>query len=255
MFPVREGCLTNKVLILDLDHTLICTLSDETRKIYNTATQGTRDRPAVFTSSDIPLVEITMPRNTMSGEFNVMETIFRPHYREFLMWCNSYFSYVVIWTAAIDSYARDVVRSLYSGIAVKPYLIFSRDSCETDDNGKLYKPFSKLYADNPSLREISNYENTLIVDDTHSTFRDNVSNAIHIPGYLKHDFSVATLMQEDECLLLIKYWFLQKEIIESSDLRQHDKKVIFKKSISEMKKKMVRLPVTGPYIFSSAPLK
>lgn len=255
MLPVREGRLTNKVIILDLDHTLICTLSEETKNIYNQATRGREGRPASFSPSDIPLVEIHMDRGGMDGNFNVMETIFRPHYKEFLMWCNTYFSYVIIWTAAIRSYAVDVVNSLYSDIDQKPDYIFSRESCTVDDRDKTLKSFDKLYKGNSFLQAFSTYKNTIIVDDTSSTFAENQSNAIHIPGYLKSNFSAATLMQDDECLLLIKYWFLQKEIIESSDLREHDKSVIFKKSLSEMKKKMTRLPSTGPYIFSRTSLK
>ena len=57
-------------------------------------------------------------------------------------------------------------------------------------------------------------------------------------------------MQEDEALLLIKQWYLQKEIIESEDLRDHNKKVIFRMSLSDLKKNEAILPASGPYIFS-----
>jgi hypothetical protein len=250
MFPVREGRLTNKVIILDLDHTLICTLNDSTQEIYNKATRSQRGIAASFSPFDIPLIDITMPGRAGTGNVNIMKTIFRPHYREFLEWCNTYFSYVIIYTAAIDEYARDVVKSLYYGMKGPDY-IFSREDCSKDDEDKYYKPLEKLFQDNPFLLSICNLQNTLIVDDTSSTYRDNISNAIPIPGYLKKNFSVGSLMQDDETLLLIKQWFLQKEIIRSTDLRVHNKKAIFSMSLSDLKKTEAILPASGPYIFSS----
>lgn len=222
VFPVRHGRTTNKVIILDIDHTLLSTMLDEQLAIMKTLDE-----------SRYRIVDLKMATD-VEGSFTHMQSVLRPHLTHFLEWCNYYFSQVIIWTAGTRPYAEAVVDALYDGkISPRP-IVFARENCYREGNN-YYKPIERLIEDHPELQRFMNMSNCVIVDDTPSTYSYNVANAIGIPPYLRENFSVDTLNQSDDCLLHIKAFFDNPDVKKAPDMRLVPKNSIFNLSINELR--------------------
>lgn len=230
-FPVAKGRLTNKVIILDIDHTLVSTMRDEEQKIF--------DSLPYEEQLTHKLLRLSFPIGDEGYVFEA-ESICRPHLTEFLTWCNIYFSQVIIWTAGTESYANAVVNALYDDRIYPKPLVYGRSSCDLIE-GNFYKPIEKLITSKKlqgivNLQNIMSLQNCVIVDDTPYTYSFNPDNAIPIPPYLRENFSVETLRQSDECLLHIKAWFESSRVRNATDMRDlKDKKAIFNKPLSELR--------------------
>ena len=160
--------MTRKLLVLDLDNTLIASDVDFDR-----------------------YYDIHVPD---SGVF----TSFRPYAREFLKNVNKYFD-IGIWTAATRSYAEPIVNKLFHGLGFMPLFLNCQEDCVAvvvEVNGSpmygLAKPISKLPWP---------IEHILIVDDLKYTFAFNVENGIHIEAWKRSTHS------DNELLTLLNWLY------------------------------------------------
>lgn len=129
-------------------------------------------------------IQVRTPANILP------KPIARPGLSEFLAFVFEEFDSVMIWTAAIPLWYEKVYREV-----LKPNLPPGKDFhfVKTRDQTKPYvhlKPLSEIYAKFPQYSST----NTLVVDDNPATFRDNVENAVHIPGFFYDKLS--TLAEE-----------------------------------------------------------
>jgi TFIIF-interacting CTD phosphatase-like protein len=229
-FPIAPGRRTNKVIILDIDHTLVSSMLDKQLQIFLSLSlqeQGTHR-----------VLDLTMKRDEGDEDDDGYETqlksICRPHLHSFLTWCNWYFSHVIFWTAGTRSYAEAVVSALYDDRIYPRPLVYARKECLPVDN-TYRKPIEMLIA-RFSLEKFMDMHNCVIVDDTPTTYKYNPDNAIPIPPFLREDFSVETLRQSDECLLHIKAWFETEHVLKSTNLASlSDKATIFNKALHEIR--------------------
>jgi len=105
--------------------------------------------------------------------------IARPGMQETLAYAFANYKHVSIWTAGTDFWFKQVYDALF-----KPALPPGKDFhfVKTRARGEIYiplKPLTTIYA------QYSDYlpSNTVIVDDTAETFRENPENAEHIPSF------------------------------------------------------------------------
>lgn len=119
----------------------------------------------------------------------------RPFLREFLFYCFSNFQRVSIWTASsADRYnkIREVILNpILKDIKMEFDFEWTSEKCTVKwkqtgygltSTYLLHKKLKKLWTKKPY-----NKSNTIIIDDTASTFQLNYGNGILIPSYYGHD--------------------------------------------------------------------
>ena len=149
-----------KLLILDLDNTLI------------------RTHPS--SENIVDFLEL----NIENCNYYVQK---RPFVSEFLEFCLEHFR-VAIWSAGKEEYVDKVVSYLFDERKKELVFIWSREKCTTltvtfsfcEPITYYFKRLKKIWK-NKSY--VSNRKNTLIIDDTPSTYCKNYGNAIRIQPF------------------------------------------------------------------------
>ena len=133
---------------------------------------------------------------------------------------------MIVWSAGRKNYVHAIVDHLFSGLK-RPIVVYSFDDIEKLSNGTLIKPLNKLIDKVPGLNKYMGLENTFIIDDRTSVFKEpNPYNGIEIPPY-KPSFNINSLRSDDDRLKQLIKWFRQPEVIHCKDVRQLDKTRIF----------------------------
>ena len=163
-----------------------------------------------------------------SGDKTEMWGIFRPHVREFLIFCFSYFKLVIVWSAGKKNYVHTIVDQLFADLK-RPHVIWTFNDIEmlSNKDRTLIKPLSKLIDKVPGLSKYMSLSNSFILDDRNSVFEEpNPDNGIKIPAY-NPSFKPESLRSDDSALPQLMNWFNRPEVIHSRDVRELDKSSIF----------------------------
>src|SRR5204863_1613896 len=109
--------------------------------------------------------------------------VIRPKVKEFLIFCFKYFRYVIVWSAGKRFYVEAIVDHLFKDLP-KPHYVFSWDDT-VFRNKVTYKPLTKIYEAMSKKygNHLMNEATTLALDDTDTTFSENIENGIQIPAY------------------------------------------------------------------------
>lgn len=216
MVSQYEIVKSNHAIVLDLDSTLLCTMDDNDMKILESldimkpANINLRSR----------LYHLKVSDNEKKGDGVGYEFwgITRPHLKEFLEFCFSYFEIVAVWSAGSYSYVHKIVEHIFKGIN-KPHIIFTFNNCDYID-GNIYKPLVRIFERVKNM----NIKNTFALDDTESTFSRNDKNGILIPKFEPKPV-IEELKKDEDSLIKLKNWFLTKQVIESDDIRKLNKNI------------------------------
>lgn len=219
---------TTKTIVLDLDETLIHAYDD----IEQLKEMGVFSDPK-YIDLRRRIFKISFDQEDENGDAAKyqMWAIERPYLRDFLEFCTNYFQHVIVWSAGIKPYVREVVKHIFRGLD-KPKVVYSREKCEGKKN--LYKPLRKLIDENPHLD--LDLTQMFALDDRCSTFKDNYENGILLPpfhppinesGYkgTQEDIEDAIvtdleiLREDDHALVLIMQWLLKPSVSNVSDTR------------------------------------
>lgn len=220
--------LTDKCIVLDLDETLVHSHSQgnidllkELNLITDPQNMDLRDRIYKITMDDV-----VYKRGT--GEKTEMWGIIRPGVRKFLIDCFNYFKIVIVWSAGRKNYVHAIVDKLFENLK-RPHIIYTFNDLEKLPDGTLIKPLNKLIQTVPGLDKYMSLENSFILDDRESVFKDpNPYNGIEIPPY-KPNFNLNSLrINDDDKLKQLMNWLHTSEVINSKDVRRLDKSKIFK---------------------------
>lgn len=184
----------DKVIVLDLDETLIHTLSDDE---FNGSNKG------------YELLRLYPDLRGRLYKLNVqgrpMWSIKRPYVDVFLRYVLDNFSKVIVWSAGIDEYVHEVVDWLFGTILISPDAIYGRSFCEIESK-KYTKPIRKLVIQ-PDLRESVRLDNTLFIDDNVVSTSPNPTNAVTIPRYQPNPAHPSDLLtHSDRSLLQLVDW-------------------------------------------------
>lgn len=231
---ISSKSLTNKCIVLDLDETLVHTNENisELQKLEIMSDPNLLDlRRRTY---QITLDDVVYKKG--EGVKTVMYGITRPHVKEFLISCFSYFKVVIVWSAGKKKYVDAIVDFLFKDIK-RPHIVYSYDQCEKTSNGLLVKPLSKLINNESGLSKYMSLENSFIIDDRNTVYAgfvgDNPDNGIQIPPY-KPAFNIHSLRSDDIALKQLMTWLLQPEVMNESDVRKLDKSVIFKTNVTSL---------------------
>lgn len=221
---IPAKALTNKCIILDLDETLVRS-NDNMKTLQDLGIMTNPEyinlRPRIY---EISMEDVMCRKGT--GEKIDMWGIVRPHVKQFLITCFTYFKIVIVWSAGRKKYVESIVDFLFKDIK-RPHVIYTYDECDRTTDGFLVKPIVKLIQDVPGLDKYMSLKNTFILDDRLTTFKDdNPDNGILIPGY-KPAPIIEYLNADDIALTQLTKWLLKPEVIASEDVRELSKDGIF----------------------------
>lgn len=219
--------LTNKCIVLDLDETLVH--SNENVSELNSLNimrdpklLDLRGRTYELSMDDVVYKKGQGIKTEMWG-------ITRPHVKDFLIFCFSYFKVVAVWSAGKKKYVEDIVDYLFRDIK-RPHVVYSRDDCEKTTDNILIKPIEKMIKQE-LLTKYMSLENTFIIDDRTSVFETpNPDNGIQIPAYAP-DFNIRSLRTDDISLKQLMTWLLRPEVVNALDVRDLDKSGIFNANV------------------------
>ncbi len=226
---IPEKSITDKCIVLDLDETLVHSYAENNSydldalldlKIFTDPTNiDLRERTYKITIDDVVHKRGTGNKTEMWG-------ILRPHVKEFLIACFTYFKIVIVWSAGRRNYVHAIVDNLFKDIK-RPVVVFTYDDIEKLPNGTLIKPLNKLIETVPGLKKYMSLKNTFILDDRSSVFYEpNPYNGIVIPAY-KPAFNLRSLRNNDVALKQLIKWLMRPEVVNCDDIRTLDKNKIF----------------------------
>lgn len=210
--------LTDLNLVLDIDDTLVQTF-DDIQQLYKC--------PIMKNSKYYPVRKrvyvLKFDQDKESEEEDVVWGVKRPHIDDFLAFANDYFRNVVIWSAGTYDYVHAIVKNLFKNISC-PTRVFTRNDCHQSEEFGYEKPLQKIYSIIPEM----NPYNTFLIDDRQEVFsRKDPENGIIIPPF-SPDIDDLNALTNDTCFLDLKHWFMQPEVMETYDVRDLDKRSIFK---------------------------
>jgi len=204
--------MTKTCIILDLDLTLIST-QDSIDSLYD-----------LKIMSDPNLLELRRRTYHLTIDYvekNEPPSIYhfwgvtRPYLEDFLKFCFSYFNIVAVWSAGTRPYVEAIVDHIFKDLyPIKPHIVFTRDDCVKNAKGKYEKPLIKMIESHPILQQHMTLENSLALDDTPVTFKQNPDNGVQIPAY-EPELTIEALSEDDDTLLRLKNWLLRHDVIHS----------------------------------------
>lgn len=213
---------TKHCIVLDLDETLVHTFD----RISNEQAEEIRRDPEYIKVRDrFYLIDISDPF-TRKGEGHhlYMWGMLRPHLKEFLNFCFSYFQVVAIWTAGTKPYAKEIVSELSKHTIREPHIVYSKNEC-VDSSGRCSsKNLAKMISECNSSMNLSN---TFMIDDIIDNFDHNPNNGVLIPPYRVSPTKVSILNDNDDNLMKLMNWFKREDVMNSKDIRELDKSTIF----------------------------
>jgi hypothetical protein len=221
----NEDSLTDLNLVLDIDDTLVQTF-DDIKSLYkcpimkNSKYYPVRKRVYILKFDSLADDE---DEQEETSEDEMVWGVKRPHIDQFLEFANQYFRNIVIWSAGTYEYVHAIVKNLFKNMPC-PTRIFTRNDCAQSDEYGYEKPLEKVYK---AIPEMNSY-NTILIDDRQEVFsRKDPENGIIIPPFSPDVEDLSSLLN-DTCFLDLKEWFMQPEVMESTDVRELDKTNIFK---------------------------
>lgn len=230
--------LTDKVIVLDLDQTLVATQDDE----HTLKTLGIMSNPKLMELRNrtyyLSIEDLQKPG--VGSKYNFWGII-RPHTYEFLTFCFSYFKIVAVWSAGKRKYVEAIVDYLFRDLP-SPHVMFTQDDITTGPGGHVEKPLTKMIESNPVLRHYMSLANTFALDDNSMTFHLNPGNGVLIPAYEPKD-NVDAMSRDDHALLQFKYWLQQPEVMQAPDVNALDKSKIFVTSVAAYKQSAAGTPL------------
>ena len=221
--------LTNKCIVLDIDETVV----HSSEKLGQLRKLGILSDPNLLDLKKrtylLSLDDVVYKKGT--GKKTEMWGITRPHVKEFLIACFSYFRVVAVYSAGKKKYVEAIVDYLFRDIK-RPHIIYARDECEAATNGLLIKPLTKMIKQEAGLSKYMNLDNTFILDDRTSVFETvNPNNGIQIPAY-KPALNITSLRTDDVALKQLMMWLYLPEVMNSDNIRDLDKSAIFQTDIT-----------------------
>lgn len=219
---ILHKSITDKVVVLDLDSTLI-----STQESFDTFKNlGIMSNPKLMElKRRCYCIKIKDVDALGDGTRYDFWGIKRHYLEEFLLFCFNYFKLVIVWSAGQKSYVEAIVENIFKNLR-KPHLVLSFDYVELDKDENIGKPLSKLIKHEVVKKYGVKMGQFIAVDDNETTFEKNVKNAIFIPQF-EPESNIASMSEHDDTLLKIKYFLLLPEVINTPDITKVDMSKIF----------------------------
>lgn len=171
-----------------------------------------------------------IPESQPRGSGVVIKTwgVTRPHFKEFYIFCKTYFDFIGVWTAGLREYGEEIIEQIMHDIR-PPDLCFYRDEIENTKDG-YHKPIQKFIS-HPSASGRINITNTVFIDNRGANFYSSPGNGVTIPDYEPYP-NLSNILSDDICLLQFQQWLMRNEVRNTNDVRTLDKSQIFTTPLS-----------------------
>ena len=205
---------TDKIIVLDLDSTIISTSTD--MQLYYQLYDNPLVKDRLYT------FELVDASNEIPGTGNIctMWGITRPYLNKFLQFIDKYFAEVRVWSAGQYKYVHAIVNVLYARLPElrRPTIIKTYDNC-IFQKSNIYK----------HLNTFSPHEQSKLIalDDRADTFSQNPENGIQISVY-EPVMLIQDILRGEVSLLQLMCWLLIPKIRHTVDIRTLNKNHIFK---------------------------
>ena len=228
---INPNAITDKVCVLDLDATLLSTADN----LDSFKELGIMTNPKLIAlRRRCYCIKLTDVETRGDGSTYSFWGIKRPHIEEFLLFCFCYFKLVIIFSAGKYSYVHAIVNDIFKDLR-PPALVWTFNDIETDADGEVLKPLTKLMNSNFKYKHLITKQNTIFIDDNETTFAKNKKNAIYIPAY-EPEMTIESLSKNDDSLLQIKHFLLLPHVLYSDDITKVDMTTIFDYSHEDYQK-------------------
>lgn len=148
---VKNQCPTDKLIILDLDETLIF------------SSKTTLDRPADFSVGKL-------------------HTYIRPYAMDLIRFCFNHFNHVAVWTSATRSYADKVCQAVFQQHYTNLTFIWSRERCIRYFNTELFE--EEWIKDLNKVKRLGYpLENIIMIDNSPQKLRRHYGNLVTVKDY------------------------------------------------------------------------
>lgn len=168
-----------KLLILDLDETLIHSMSSrssQTSGHLGPVTPGPSPAPSTSTSTPTHLVEVRFPRTNITTLYNVAK---RPYCDMFLQQVNQWYD-LAIFTASMKEYADPVIDWLQQTGTYQFKYRWYRDHCTLRPGVGYVKDIASIVSQNEA-RDLSQM---IIIDNSPVSYAMHLDNAIQVNGWI-----------------------------------------------------------------------
>lgn len=231
---LTERALSNKSIVLDLDETLVHTASNEEYSLFETLNLM-NDPSLIGLRSRLYKISVYDAMSPVgSGVIDNFWGVMRPHLKEFLIFCFSYFQMVAIWSAGQKKYVETIVDYIFRDIR-PPHVVFTYNNCKKTKDGFIIKPLMDMINSDPRISKLVSPDRLFVVDDRDITYIENPGNGILIPAYLP-PLTIDGMTTDDTALVQLMYWLSLPNVKYAKDVRELDKTAIFKTSVFEYAK-------------------
>lgn len=205
--------MESKVLVLDMDETLIHTLGASARiELLTSYPNATAALQACGDLFGVRFERTVRPSGT-DREEDVL-VIKRPGVDEFLRRARKTFSHVLIWSAGQKEYVEKVIDGLFERHP-PPDLVMTYDDIHHESNG-YSKPLSRVY----EKVDAASPKNTILVDDCESNFIHDTNNGVKIKRYAPAIREIITgQYNTDTELYVLADYFADKSFASARDVR------------------------------------
>ncbi len=219
---INQNAITNKVVVLDLDATLLSTADD----MASFKELGIMTDPKLVTlRRRCYCLKLTDFDKRGDGSTYSFWGIKRPHIDTFLLWCMNYFSLVIVWSAGTFHYVHAIVNDIFRDLR-PPALVWTANDIDYDTDEEVLKPLTKLMNSDFKYKHLITKQNTVFIDDNDSTFRFNKKNAVHIKPF-NEEFNIESMKKNDNTLLQLMHFFMLPHVIHADDITKVDLTRIF----------------------------
>jgi hypothetical protein len=240
-------------LVLDLDATLVSTLSfedDEDSSKYENVQSLIQKLKATDTerAHDLERRVHIFSLNDGGCKPYKMWTILRPDTFKFIEFASKYFDRISIWSAGKTDYVNEIVSLLFPPYLSRPEIVLSWSNCEKsylekDVNGIEYirksvddSTTSDFQSFTKPLKSMGKYigmdgkmdmSKIIIVDDRSDIASCNAKNLVQIPPYAPIISETHLMEEKDIALSTFTKWLMSTEVVSCQDVRKITKNNIF----------------------------
>jgi hypothetical protein len=225
--PKYHHSVTDFILVLDLDETVLHTFSSNPSQIEKLELQKypqLRDR--------LYAKEIRVQDNKNTYSISRFWGVKRPHYDTFMTFAATYFQAIFIWTAGVFPYGREMTNEITRGLNQERIFMTRRD-CTVIDGAyvKSARTLATKMGVDPSK--------LLYLDDREESFCETPNQGIQIPRYEPAENPSAILL-DDPTLLQLKAWLSTEEALRATSVSQLVKPGLFSYSVDYYKRQRAK---------------
>jgi hypothetical protein len=226
-----------KILVLDLDATLICSKESPAEfpffmEIFNGHDIELKSRLYRLSIDDVMASTDSGFRG--EGECTEMWGIERPGCKTFLQWCFKNFSAVGVWSAGKKPYVLAICQKIFVGPGIRsPDFVWTYNECinsVVNKREQSLKDLNILIKSRIGIKYSMTEQNVILVDDRAYSFSATPENGILIPPYTPAS-TLESLKAPDDALIVLGRWLVSSNFFYVTDVRKLNKSpyVIFGK--------------------------